>query len=116
MKRILLVLLASFALPAFAQDNTHTVVGFLSMQKGRLTRLFVNPAGDSRFTLNIANPKSVVQWLKRKNYSGLVRVEMSVLDQIGEEASVHILKIEPVRGRRVPAYDGNWTAVPRGKG
>lgn len=113
---ILLGLIVSMGSPVFAADSTHTVVGFLSMQKGRLMSFFVNPASESRLTLNILNPRTVMQKLKRQNYSGLVRVEMNVMDQIGEEASVQILKIQPVRARRVPTYDGNFAPVPSGRG
>jgi hypothetical protein len=109
-----LATLTLLAAPAFAE--THTVVGFLSMQKGRLMRLFVNQESQGRFTLNVLNPKRVASWLKRHNYSGLVRVQMSVKDQVGEQASVEILKIEPVRARRVPQYNNAWAAVPNGKG
>jgi hypothetical protein len=117
MQAIQMLVALGITLAAFpALSETHTVVGFLSMAKGSQPRLVVNPPSQGRFTLNIQNPRSIAQLMKRHQYSGLVRFEMSVLDQVGEEASVHILKIAPVRVRRVPLYDANWLAVPGGRG
>ena len=115
--RILILMMLSFG-AIFSQakvppPSRHTIVGLLSMGKGVQTRLLVNPMNRGRYTLNIKNTASVVQLMKRQEYNGLVRVEMDVVQ--GED-HVRVLKIAPVRLRRVPIYDSNFVAVANGNG
>ena len=118
MKQVRILILMALGLgsvfsQAHLSTSRHTVVGLLSMGKGVQTRLYVNPMNRGRYTLNVKNTASVAQLMKRKEYNGLVRVQMDVVK--GED-QVRVLKITPVRLRRVPIYDSNFVAVANGNG
>lgn len=119
MKAIRILALMAALLTAFssyaeirAKAGRYTVVGLLSMRKGEMVRLFVNPTAYGRYVLNVKNPSAIAQLMKRKEFSGPVRVEMDVL----KTAGVRVLKITPARIRRLPVYDGNLVAVAGGNG
>lgn len=119
--RILLVS-AAVLLPSLAAASdqpltgSHTVVGLLSMRKGEPAKLFLNPVHAGRYVLNIQNADSVAQWMNRKEYTGLVRVELQLFTPLENQAPAKILKISPAHVRRVPVYDDNLVAVPSGNG
>jgi len=122
MKHIRILLVVAIGLVSGMADATvsptgrHTIVGMLSMRKGEPAKLFVNPAHKGRYVIDIQNTKSVIEWMKRNEYTGLVRVVMQMLTPGSIEGAAKILKIVPVRLRRVPVYDGNLKAVPSGAG
>lgn len=117
-KRILFGLGAALiliSLPSFAQDTKsprHTVVGLLSFNKDEPAKLIINPTNRARFTLQVKNKDWVAQLIRKVEYLGLVRVEL----QVSEQKLVRVLKIEPVRVRRVPLYDADFKAVANGNG
>lgn len=80
----------------------HTIVGLLSMRHGEPARLFVNPVHAGRYILNIQNGASVAQMMKRKEYQGLVRVELQLFTPLENQAPAKILRISPAHVRRVP--------------
>ncbi len=90
------------------ESNRHTVVGLLSLNKDEPAKLIINATHRARYTLHVQNKERVVKLMKRAEYLGLVRVEMELN---AEPKIVHILKVEPVRVRRVPLYDSDLKAV-----
>lgn len=113
---VLVALFLGHFVSANTAQSRHTVVGMLSLKNGEPAKLVVNPMNRSRYTLHVQNPELVARFAKKKDFSGMVRVEMDVLPKSEDLSPVKILKIERVHLRRVPIYDGDFKAVANGNG
>lgn len=95
-----------------AKAGRYTVVGLLARGQDMITRLMLSTPTRTRIAVPVQNSAAVTKWFKDRDHASLVRVELVV----SNTAPAKILKITPVRARRVPVYDQNLAATMRGNG